>query len=143
LAVFVATALGGLAAGIVLSRGDAESALAQGPPGVLASGSFKAIGWGTSGTATVVRERSGQLKLRFSKRFATQRAPELFVYLAKYAGERRTLWKEVAPLRRAWGPQEYDLPSNAAIRGASVTIFCAKCNKAWGAARLEPTGSSS
>jgi len=140
LSLFVAAVLGGVAGGMVAARDGAGQGLDTGPPGVLAKGSFKSVSWGTDGTAAIVREHSGKLKLRLSSAFSTQRAPELFVYLAQYDNGRRTAWKQVARLRSAFGSQEY------ALRGvtprtlrASVEIFCEKCNKAWGVAELEPT----
>jgi hypothetical protein len=138
LAALGAAALGGLALGLLLTRGGTESALAQGPAGVLAQGKFRTVSWGTTGRATIVRGVSGRLELRLSKSFSTQRAPELFVYLARHQGVARTEWKMLAPLRSASGAQRYALPSEAAdTSGLSVTIFCVKCNKAWGTARLE------
>jgi hypothetical protein len=134
-----AAALGGLALGLALTRGGTESALAQGPPAVLAQGSFRSVSWGTTGTATIARNGSGHLVLRLSKTFTTQRAPELFVYLARQQGGRRTEWKVLAPLKSASGAQRYALPAEAAdTRGLSVAIVCAKCNKTSGAARFEP-----
>jgi hypothetical protein len=142
LAVLGAAVLGGLALGLVLSRGS-ESALAEGRPGVLAQGKFRSVGWGTDGTATIVRSTSGRLELRLSKSFSTQRAPELFVYLARHQGVRRTEWKALAPLHSAYGAQRYSLPSEAAdTRGLSVAIVCTKCNKTWGAARFDTLGAS-
>jgi Electron transfer DM13 len=136
LAVIGAAALGGLALGLVLSRGS-EKALAQGRPGVVAQGTFRSVSWGTDGTATIVRSTSGHLELRLSKSFSTQRAPELFVYLARHQGVRRTEWKALAPLHSAYGAQRYSLPPEAAdTRGLSVAIVCTKCNKTWGAARF-------
>jgi Electron transfer DM13 len=130
-------ALGGLALGLALTRGGTDSALAQGPPGVLAQGPFRSVSWGTTGTATIVRDGSGQLVLRLSRSFTTQRAPELFVYLARQRGGRRTEWKVLAPLKSASGAQRYLLPAEAGdTRGLSVEIVCAKCNKTSGAARL-------
>jgi hypothetical protein len=139
LAVAGAAVAGGVAAGVTLTRGGADSALAQGPPAVLAQGSFRSIGWGTTGSAQIVRDGAGHLKLRFSQAFRTQAAPELFVYLAKYRGKQRTEWKEVGALQRAWGKQVYSLPASAAgdLR-ASVTVYCGKCNRISGAAQLRP-----
>jgi hypothetical protein len=131
-----AAALGGVALGLLLTRGGAENALAQGP-GVLAQGKFSTVSWGTTGTAAIVRAKSGRLELRLSRSFRTQRAPELFVYLARHRGPVRTEWTRLAPLRSASGSQRYALPSAAAdIRGLSVAVFCEKCNKTWGAARF-------
>jgi len=132
-------AAGGIAAGVALTRGGAESALAQGSPGVLARGDFKSLGWGTTGSAEIVRDGAGHLKLRLSEAFRTQDAPELFVYFAKYRGKQRTEWKQVGPLKRAWGKQVYNLPVSAAgdLR-ASVTVYCGKCNRISGAAQLHP-----
>ena len=139
LALAGAAVLAGVAAGIALTRGGAENALAQGPPGVLARGPFKSLGWGTTGNAEIVRDGSGHLVLRLSSGFRTQEAPELFVYFMKYDGKRRTVWKEVAPLRRAWGKQTYNLRADAAkMLRASVAIYCGKCNRNFGAAQLAP-----
>lgn len=137
----VAAALGGLAAGIVVARGG-STAGAQGAPGVVAEGAFRSVGWGTTGTAAIVRDGTGRLKLRLSSSFTTQRAPELYVYLVRYRDGRRVEWKQVAPLQRAWGRQEYNLSSDAdGETGASVAIYCGKCNKISGLARLSPARS--
>jgi len=137
----VAAALGALAAGIVVGRGD-SSARAQGAPGVVAEGAFRSVGWGTTGTAAIVRDETGRLKLRLSSAFTTQPAPELYVYLVRYRNGRRVEWKQVGLLQRAWGRQDYTLSSDAAGEtGASVAIYCGKCNKISGLARLSPTRS--
>jgi hypothetical protein len=120
----------GLALGFTLTRGGPENALAQGPPGVLASGTLKTVTWGTKGSVTIERTRTGKVILRFSPDFKTQRAPELFVHL----GSRRIV------LQRPWGEQVYVLSgAGPATLHATVQVFCEKCNKAWGAARLRPT----
>jgi hypothetical protein len=138
-AVVVTAAAGGLAAGLVVANDHSDRALAQGPPRVLARGTFRAITWNTSGTASLVREASGDLKLRLSNTFVTKAAPELFVYLVKYDGQKRTVWRDVAALRSAQGRQEYDLASGVAkIHGLSVAIYCGKCNKISALAQLEP-----
>ena len=137
LAALGAAALIGLALGLALARGGTESAFAQGPAGVIARGKFISVGWGTTGSATIVRDASGHLTVRLSKSFSTQRAPELFVYLARHEGGRRTEWKVLASLKSAYGAQSYTLPSEAAdARGLSVAIVCAKCDKTWGVARF-------
>ena len=139
LAAVLATAVvGALAAGIVVARGGGTTAaLAKGPPGVVATGKFRSVIWATIGTAAIVRDGSGGLTVRLSKTFRTQAAPELYVYVARYERGRRTAWVRVAPLRRAWGAQTYDLPAKAAIApDISVTIFCEKCNKVWAVADL-------
>lgn len=137
LAALGAAVLGGLALGLLLTRGGTENALAQGRAEVLAQGKFRTVSWGTTGTATIARAESGRLELRLSRSFTTQRAPELFVYLARHRGGVRTDWTRLAPLRSASGTQRYALPSEAAdTQGLSVAIFCEKCNKTWGAARF-------
>jgi hypothetical protein len=141
-AVLGAAIVVGLAAGIVLARGGTSSGVVKGHPAVLARGAFRTVSWGTTGRATVSRDASGRLTLRFSSDFQTQRAPVLFVYLVKYRGAQRTLWKEVANLKRAWGSQEYDLPASASHElGAAVAVYCGKCNKIWGLAQLAPARS--
>lgn len=128
-------ALAGLAAGLLVARGSgAESA--KGPVGVLASGEFTSGAWSTRGRALIVRGADGSLKLELRK-FQTQKAPELWVLLEPLngAGERRQL----SGLHSPWGNQHYDLPSELARNPSQrVIIFCAKCNKEWGSARLEP-----
>jgi hypothetical protein len=120
----------GLALGFTLTRGGPENALAQGPPGVLAQGTFKTVTWATKGTVTIERTASGQVLLRFSHDFDTQRAPELFVHMGK---------KRFA-LHRAWGSQSYVLAaSDTATLRSTVEVFCEKCNKDWGVAQLHPT----
>jgi hypothetical protein len=120
----------GLALGFTLTRGGPENALAQGPPGVLAQGTFKTVTWATKGTVTIERTASGQVLLRFSRDFDTQRAPELFVHMGK---------KRFA-LHRAWGSQSYVLATgDASTLRSTVEVFCEKCNKDWGVARLHPT----
>ncbi|HKG44943.1 MAG TPA: hypothetical protein VKB10_11955 [Gaiellaceae bacterium] len=118
-----AAALAAVAAGFTVGRGG--SANAQGPPGVLARGAFKTVSWGTTGSATIERTASGRIVLKLSRDFKTQRAPELFIHL----GSKRM------PLQSASGPQTYFLSSNVAP-GSTVEVFCEKCNKAWGEAKL-------
>ncbi len=139
LAVLLAAVVGGVAAGVVLARNNGQSGLVGGHPAVLARGTFRAVTWGTSGTATILRDESGNLRLRLSSGFETQRAPELYVYLVSTRSG-RTQRLEVGSLKRAWGRQEYSLPADAARHmPASVAIFCAKCNRVFGAARLQST----
>jgi hypothetical protein len=122
-------AAAGLALGFTLTRGGPENVLAQGPPGVLASGTLKTVTWGTKGSVTIERTRTGKVILRFSRDFKTQRAPELFVHL----GSRRMA------LQRPWGEQVYVLSgAGPATLHATVQVFCEKCNKAWGVAQLRP-----
>ncbi|HET7807658.1 MAG TPA: hypothetical protein VFK71_04120 [Gaiellaceae bacterium] len=128
-ALLAAGAVTGAALGLAFTRGDAKGSLSHGPAAVLARGSFKTVSWGTTGTATIVRDSSGRITLRFSRDFTTQRAPELYVHM----GSRRM------KLQRAWGAQTYTLShANAQLLGATVQVFCEKCNKAWGAAKLRP-----
>jgi hypothetical protein len=122
------------AGGLLAARGG-DAATAAGPPGVLAAGDFTSGEWATHGRAAIVRGADGSLKLRFT-RFQTQRAPELWVLIdaENGAGEKRQL----APLQSPWGNQQYDLPSDLAHNPLQrVIIFCAKCNKVWGSARLQ------
>jgi hypothetical protein len=130
IALVGAAVLGGIALGFALTRGGTESALAQGPPGVLARGTFKTVSWGTTGSATIERDASGHLILRLSPDFRTQKAPELFIHMGK---------KRMA-LQRASGSQTYVLShvGDPTLR-ATVQVFCEKCNKAWGEAKLRPT----
>jgi hypothetical protein len=139
LAAAVAVATGAAVSAVVLPRGAAQG-IGHGPAGVLASGHFRTTGWGTYGTASIVRDARGTVKLRLNADFNTQRAPELFVYLATYVDGRRVHRSEVAPLHRAWGRQEYVLrgASERMLRQA-VEIVCAKCAKTNGVAQLEPT----
>jgi hypothetical protein len=143
LAVIVAAALAGLAAGLVVGH-DHGSALAQGPPRVLAKGHFHAITWNTEGTASLVRQPSGDLRLRLSSDFATKDAPELFVYLVRLRGHQRLYWKEVGTLAHWQGAQQYAVPSSvASTPGLQVAIYCGKCNQISGLAQLQPVRTGS
>ena len=134
-ALLVVAALGGIAAGIALTRGGTENALAQGPPGVIGQGSFRSVHAGTAGTVRLVRSASGKLTLRLSPDFRTQNAPELYVYLVR-GGQHR----EVASLRSWQGAQSYAVPADAkGLLSSSVEIVCGKCNATYGVARLQGT----
>src|SRR3954452_16700141 len=130
-AVLVAAALAGLAAGIAFGHNRSGSALAQGSPRVLDKGTFRSVTWNTEGTASLVREPSGDLRLRLSSAFTTKRAPELFVYLAKLRGQQRVYWKEVGALQRHQGAQQYRVssPDAASTPGLQVAIYCGECNQ--------------
>ncbi len=133
--ILVALAAGGLAAGLVLARGG-SSARAAGPPGTIARGAFRAVGWGTEGNAAVIRERSGNLILRFDSRFHTNRAPDLWVYVGRFQGLHGVgHWMLAGPMYRTWGRHTYPL-AHAPRRGDSVIIYCGKCDRAFGAALL-------
>jgi hypothetical protein len=139
-AMVVAAAVCGVAAGLVFAGGASGNALARGKPAVLASGSFRSITWGTTGTASIVREPHGRLVVRLSKNFLTHRAPELYVYLVKLRGQQRVEWKQVGTLKQFWGGQDYAIPKlTASDLNAQVAIYCAKCNKFNGLAQLAPT----
>jgi hypothetical protein len=141
LAVLAAAIVVGLAAGIVLAHGGTNSTLVKGHPAVLARGTFRSVGWGTYGKATIARDAAGHVTLRLSSDFQTQRAPALYVFLVRYRGKERRLWQQVGPLRRAWGAQRYELPaSTPGLVGASVAIYCEKCNKVNGLAALRSPG---
>jgi hypothetical protein len=141
--VLITAAVAGLAAGLVYAHGQSGSALAQGPPRVLAQGKFRSITWSTLGTASLVREPSGDLRLRLSSGFMTKDAPESFVYLAKFDGQQRTYWKEVGTLKRYQGGQQYAVSADAASTpGLQVAIYCGKCNKISGLAPLAPVRSA-
>jgi Electron transfer DM13 len=130
----VAVGTAAFVAGLLVARGG-DAATAAGQAGVLAAADFTSGEWGTHGRAAIVRGADGSLKLRFT-RFQTQKAPELWVLLEPEngVGDKRQL----ARLQHPWGSQEYDLPSELARNPLQrVIIFCAKCNKVWGSARLQ------
>ena len=136
IAVVLAAVAGGLTAGLLVSGGTAR---AQGPPGVVQHGSFRAVGWGTEGAASVVRERSGALVLRFDKSFHTNRAPDLWVYVGAYQGLHGVgNWTLVGRLYRWYGRHNYPL-KHVPAAGSSVIIYCGKCDRAFGAALLKTT----
>ena len=128
-ALLAAAAVIGAALGLAFSRGESKSPLSDGPAGVLARGEFKTVSWGTNGSAAIVRDSSGHITLRLSRDFTTQRAPDLYIHM----GTRRM------PLHRASGAQSYSLShADPRVLGAAVTVFCEKCDKAWGVAKLVP-----
>jgi electron transfer DM13 len=141
LAALAVAVAAGFAGGIVLASGNAGTS--AGPPGVLASGQFKTISWGTRGKAMLVRDASGHLALRFDTSFSTRQAPELYVYLDQrnpgaHRGPRgKTLL--VGTLANSIGGQHYDLPASAAhMTGYTVEVYCGECDKTQGVAQLQP-----
>jgi hypothetical protein len=143
LALVISAALGGLAAGLVVGHRDSGSAKAQGPPRVLAHGNFRSITWNTNGTASLVREPNGDLRLRLSSDFTTKRAPELFVYLAKLRGQQRVYWKPVGALKSPSGAQQYTVSGTPSTPGLQVAIYCGECNQINGLAPLQPVSATS
>jgi hypothetical protein len=143
LALVISAALGGLAAGVVVGHRDSGSAKAQSSPRVLAQGNFHAVTWNTSGTASLVREANGDLRLRLSTSFTTKRAPELFVYLAKLRGRQRVYWKPVGALKSSSGAQQYAVSGMPSTPGLQVAIYCGECNQINGLAPLQPVPATS
>jgi Electron transfer DM13 len=126
-------ALAGLGAGLLVGRGSSAE-LVKGQPAVLASGQFTSGEWSTNGRALLVRRADGSLRLQL-RNFQTQKAPELWVLLEPLNGS--GVRRQLDGLQRAWGNQDYDLPAELAKNPLQrVIIFCAKCNKVWGSARL-------
>jgi hypothetical protein len=140
LSILIVAILGALAAGIAVARGGSN--VSHGRPGVVSSGTFRTITWSTTGTASVIRDSSGHLKLRLGKDFTTKRGPDVWVYLAKYDGSiwknQHDVWKLVGQVKRGWGSATYDLPADAAKPGMSIAIYCGECGKLSGVAQLEP-----
>jgi hypothetical protein len=143
LAIVIAAVLGGLAAGLAVAHAHSGNAVAHRSPGVVAKGTFRSVTWNTGGTATLVRQANGDLRLRFSGGFTTKRAPELYVYLAKLHGRQKVYWKQVAPLRSWQGAQAYPVSSDAASTpGLEVAIYCGECNQINALAALAPVTQS-
>jgi hypothetical protein len=122
-ALVVLGVVAGAALGLAFARGG-EKVSVKGP--AVWHGDFKTVSWSTTGSATIERTASGDVVLRLSRDFRTQRAPELFIHI----GSTRM------PLKRAWGAQTYSLSGNVDPHD-SVQVFCEKCNKAWGVAKLK------
>lgn len=134
----VAALLAALAAALVVRSGSGARAQG-GRPSLVAQGDFHAVSWGTRGTATIVRDGSGSLTLRFDKKFVTEDAPMLYVYVAGYSHGKRGDWKLAGMLHKAYGSQEFSVPAGVVTgRHAGVMIFCGKCAKIWGEAELAP-----
>lgn len=138
LPILLVVVLGGLAAGIAVARGGSNAS--HGPPGVVSSGTFRTITWSTTGTASVIRDSSGHLKLRLGKDFTTKRGPDVWVYLAKFEGSiwtgNHVEWKLLGQVKRGWGSATYNLPADAAKPGMSIAIYCGECGKLSGVAML-------
>jgi len=147
LPILLVVVLGGLAAGIAVARGGSN--VSHGRPGVVSSGTFRTITWSTTGTATVIRDSSGHLKLRLGKDFTTKRGPDVWVYLAKFEGSiwtgNHVVWDLLGQVKRGWGSATYDLPAAAAKPGMAIAIYCGECGKLSGVAELHaarPTASA-
>jgi Electron transfer DM13 len=136
LAAVVALALVGVLAGLVATRG---SSARPAQPGLIAKGKFVTRGWETLGTASIVRRADGSATLQI-RHFRTQAAPELVVLMQPNGDSNWHDRRLIAPLKRAWGSQDYGLPAGVAANPRqTVTIFCTKCGKPWGYARLSLT----
>jgi Electron transfer DM13 len=131
-------ALAGLAAGLLVGRGSGASERVR--SGLIASGSFHSVSWGTRGRASIVGVNgTAVLQLRG---FQTQKAPELWIVLEGKAGTSSR--RQLGPLERAWGNQDYALPAAvAADPPARVLIYCTKCGKVWGYAPMTSSNSAS
>ncbi len=145
LATLIALVGAGIAGGIALARGDTGKP--AGKVGVLASGKFMTVTWGTTGHAIIERTASGKLVLRFDRAFGTRDAPDLYVYLdqqdpRKHHGSRGTSLL-VGSLANPHRGQHYELPARASsMTGYLVEIYCAECNKTNAFAQLRPTAQS-
>ena len=103
------------------------------------SGGFKQVTHATSGTATLVGD-----KLTLTN-FKTGAGPKLHVYLVQGdVSSNAAIKKAVAAkkftdlglLKSTSGNQNYALPKGAHAQGASVVVWCAKFNVAFGSAKL-------
>src|SRR5829696_7745350 len=119
LTMLVVVALAGLAAGLLVARGNSASV----PSGTLASGQFQTVSWMTRGSAAIVG-RNGRAYLQL-RGFQTQKAPELWIVFEGKAGV--TSRRQVTNLNRAWGNQNYAVSAEFATHPpARVLIYCAK-----------------
>jgi hypothetical protein len=138
LPILLVVVLGGMAAGIAVARGGSN--VSHGRPGVVSSGTFRTVTWSTTGTATVIRDSSGHLKLQLGKDFTTRRGPDVWVYLAKFEGRiwngNHVVWDLVGQVKHGWGAATYDLPAAAAKPGMSIAIYCGECGRLSGLAEL-------
>jgi hypothetical protein len=133
LTVLAAVALAGLAAGLLVARGSSASVRVK--TGLIASGQFQTVSWGTRGRASIVG-RDGQAVLEL-RGFQTQKAPELWIVFEGRGGV--TSRTQLAHLDKAWGDQDYPVSAGVAAHPpARVLIFCTKCGKVWGYAQLRP-----
>jgi hypothetical protein len=131
----LAVALAGVAAGVLVARGSADTAKA--PAGVLATGQFVPVSWQTRGQVTIARKADGSAVLRF-RDFQTQNAPELWVVFEPAGGP--TARDQLTHLRRAWGNQDYDVTAEVSSSlPEKVLVYCTKCGKVWGYATMRPT----
>jgi len=136
LTALVVVALAGLAAGLLVSRGNSASV----PTGKIASGQFQSVSWATRGTASIVG-RNGRAVLQL-RGFQTQKAPELWIVLEGKGGV--TSRRQLTHLTRAWGNQDYAVSAEVAAHPPErVLIYCSKCGKVWGYAQMRPTRTSS
>ena len=136
LTAFVAVALAGLAAGLLVAR---ESSAAAVPSGLIARGEFDSLSWSTRGTASIVG-RNGHAVLEL-RGFQTQKAPELWIVLEGKAGvisrQQLTHLKRAGAIRITRSP-----PAWRHNPPARVLIYCTKCGKVWGYAPLRTAHTS-
>lgn len=92
----------------------------------LASGSFKAIAHPGTGTATLIRTASGEVKLTFAN-FSTENGPDVRVYLSRdtKASGRGSSFVELGALKGNKGNQQYSVPSSVNLSSIdSIVLWC-------------------
>jgi electron transfer DM13 len=137
LAAYVVTAAAlGLYLGLATLRDRVvDETVVAGAP--VARGDFRSGEHHTEGSAAVVRVRDGARYLTLTS-FATSAGPDLRVRLVRgrsdAGGAEGAI--DLGGLKGNRGDQQYRLPANASIDGATVVIWCRAFSVPFGSARL-------
>jgi hypothetical protein len=103
---------------------------------VEASGSFVGLDHGTSGTAVVLADGTGQRFLRLED-FKTSNGPDVNVYLVPSSSDDVTDFVDLGNLRGNIGNQNYAVPLNVDLgRYDRVLIWCVRFSSPFGRADL-------
>jgi len=92
----------------------------------VASGSFEAISHPGSGTATLIRTASGDVKLTFTN-FSTDNGPDVRVYLSRdtKSSGRGSSFVELGAMKGNIGNQQYSVPAGVDLSSIdSIVLWC-------------------
>jgi len=135
---------GGTSPGATDVAGDADDTdddAAAATPATLATGEFRGLAHGTSGTASIVELEDGRRFLRIED-LDTDSGPDLRVYLSEAAadGDEGALddaFVDLGGLKGNQGSQNYEIPDGVALDEIeSVTIWCRRFSVGFGVAPL-------
>ncbi|MDM4720694.1 DM13 domain-containing protein [Micromonospora sp. WMMA1363] len=130
---------------VATAAAPSDAASVPAGPAVVRSGEFVTHEHETTGSARIVRDADGQLRLELVG-LATSNGPDLRVWLTDQQVRTGTAgwrvfddgrWVELGRLKGNRGNQAYDIPADVDLAGlTSVSIWCKRFSVSFGAAPL-------